>query len=91
MSQTLSLDLDEATLALARDAALARGQTLEGLVEDVVRQLGRTSASVEDGETAPAGAGDTFLGMFSDDPDLIDQVVSSTMAARERDPLRLVS
>ncbi len=31
---------------------------------------------------------DPFLGMFRDEPDLVDEVTRSAMEARERDPLR---
>jgi hypothetical protein len=88
MAQTLSLDLDEQTVAQARAAASARGQTLEAVVADAVRQLVR-------GDELVAGVGggtaDRVLGMFADTPALLDEVVVSAMAARERDPLRSAS
>ncbi len=33
-------------------------------------------------------ADDPFLGMFSDEPELVDQVMVSTMMARKTHPLR---
>lgn len=88
MAHTLSLDLDEQTLARAREAARARGQTLEALVADAVRQLVRQT---ERAGSDPTGVADPVLGMFADAADVVDQVVTSAMAARERDPLRAAS
>ena len=36
----------------------------------------------------PTSSIDTMLGMFADEPELLDEVVESAMQARERDPLR---
>ena len=64
---------------------MARGQTLEGVVTDVVRQL------ADQGGGGTSADDDAVLGMFSDEPDLVDQVVEAAMGARERDPLRRAS
>ena len=89
MAQTLSLDLDEQTLARARVAARARGVTLEALVADTVRQLVREGE--RDGDVEATRSADPVLGMFADATDLVDQAVAAAMAARERDPLRAAS
>jgi hypothetical protein len=80
MAQTLELELDEQTMARARQITSARGQSLEAYLTDVVRQLGRRDT--------PGETGDPYLGMFADDAGLINQLVASAMDARERQPLR---
>lgn len=50
------------------------------LVERVVHDLAE-----EDRTQAP----DTIVGLFADQPDLIEAVCEAAMEARERDPLRL--
>ena len=58
---------------------LPRGERLR-LVERVVHELAE-----EDRGRAPA----TIVGLFADQPDLIEEVCEAAMQARERDPLRL--
>lgn len=52
--------------------------TPRGPVEVVVRPV------VED-----KGDGASIVGLFADEPELMDEVSDSAMAARERDPLRM--
>lgn len=52
------------------------------LVERVVHQLAESSAAAE----APGAV--SIVGLFGDEPELIDEVVEDAMRARERDPLR---
>ena len=73
----IELQLDEQTLARALKVAASRHCTLEELVKGIIEQM-------EMSETAD----DPFLGMFSDEPELVDQVMVSTMMAREAHPLR---
>lgn len=75
--EKIELQLDEQTVARALKLAASRQCTLEELIKEVVERL-----------EAPDAAGEPFLGMFADEPDLIDQVVVSTMMARETHPLR---
>ena len=75
---TIELQLDERTLELARRAAEFRHLTLEMLIQEIVRLL--AASEVTD---------DPVVGMFSQEPELLDDVIASAMTARERDPLRL--
>ena len=54
------------------------------LADRLRRELGEESDS-------PAGLIDpaAIVGLFADDPDLIDEVCESAMQSRERDPLRV--
>jgi len=74
----IELQLDEQTLERARRVARLRRSTLEALIKEIIALL----ALVEE-------ADDPIMGMFAQEPELIDQVVESAMAAREADPLRL--
>lgn len=58
---------------------LPRGERLR-LVERVVHELAE-----EHGASSP----DALIGLFADQPDLIEAVSEGAMQARERDPLRL--
>jgi hypothetical protein len=74
---TIQLELDEHTLAEARRLAAVRHQTMEQLVVNLIR------------EAAPvAHVEDPVLGLFGDDPDLVDAVLADIMHAREGHPLR---
>jgi hypothetical protein len=73
----IELQLDEQTLERAQRVATQRRSTLEALLVEIIELL----AGAE-------GAADPILGMFSGEPELIDQVLQSAMSARERHPLR---
>ena len=75
---TIELQLDEHTLELARRAAESRHSTLEALIQEIVRLL-----------AASEPAEDPIVGMFAQEPELLDHVIESAMRAREHDPLRL--
>ena len=75
--ETITLQLDPQTLVRARQLAASRHCTVEELLEECMEYLGRTVA-----------AGDPFLGMFAQEPALLDQVVASAMQARAEHPLR---
>jgi hypothetical protein len=75
--EAIALQLDTQTLERARKLAASRQCTLEELLKDLIEYLERI-----------AGGDDPFLGMFADEPILIDQVVASAMQAREAHPLR---
>ena len=77
--ERIELELDEQTLARARRLAVARHSTLEALIAVLIERLDETEAP-----------GDPLLGMFAAEPELLDQVVESTMQAREEHPLRPV-
>ncbi len=82
MAQTIELHLEERVLARARRLAQARHCRVEDIFEDAIQRMPVVEAPIS---AVPA---DPFLGMFKDDPDLIDQVTQSAMAARGRHPLR---
>jgi hypothetical protein len=73
----IELQLDERTLERARDVATRRHSSLEALIAEIIDLL-----------AGAAGTDDPLIGMFSHEPDLIDQVVHSVMSAREMHPLR---
>lgn len=75
--ETIVLQIDEATLERARQLAESRQCTLEELIEDMLKQAGMTEEDT-----------DPLLGMFAQEPELIDQVVALAMSAREEHPLR---
>lgn len=57
--------------------ALPRAERLR-----LVEQLGRELAEEEEAD------GRSVIGLFADEPDLIEEVCRGAMEARERDPLR---
>jgi len=69
--ERIELELDEKTLARTRALAERRDCSLDQLIKDFIDQ-----------ETKPAAASDTVLGMFADEPELLDEVVDSAMHAR---------
>ncbi len=75
--ESIELELDKQTVERARQVAEARRCTLEELITEIIEQLGTARAEK-----------DPFLGMFADEPEVIDQVVESAMQAREKHPLR---
>jgi hypothetical protein len=75
--ERIEIEFDEETLARARKLAEARRCSLDELLKAFIQQ-----------ETKPTSSVDTMLGMFADEPELLDEVVESAMQARERDPLR---
>ena len=62
------MQLDTQTLERARKLAASRQCTLEELLKDLIAYLER----IADGD-------DPFLGMFAEEPMVIDQVVASAM------------
>ena len=77
MSQ-VQLELDDEILARAERLALERGMTIEQLFAKLVEQASRPV------DSAP----DQVLGLFRDEPDLMDQVTEDALRAREEQPLR---
>ena len=75
--ETIELEMDEETLERARRIAALRNSTIEALIRDLIDMLVVAEASP-----------DPLLGMFAQEPALIDQVVDQAMTARETDPLR---
>ena len=75
---TVVVQLDLQTSERARRLAQARGTTVEALVQTLIAQL-------DTGEVVP----DPLLGLFTDEPELLDRTVQDAMYARETQPLRL--
>jgi hypothetical protein len=71
-------DLDQLLQAIR---ALPRPERSR-LVETVAREL------AGEGRGGGAALAKAIVGLFADDPDLIDEVCESAMKTRERDPLR---
>ena len=79
MSRSL-VEMDDQTLAQAESLARHRGVTVEQLLAELVEQASRPLG----------GAGEQVLGLFGDEPDLMDQVAEDALRSREEQPLRLV-
>jgi hypothetical protein len=74
---TIELQLTPGTLQRAQQIAAARQLSVEALIEEMLDSLG----------TAPSST-DTLLGLFSDEPELMDEVVADAMKTRENHSLR---
>jgi hypothetical protein len=76
--EKVELEIEERTLERARRLAASRHCSLGQLVSQALDQLG-----------APGHVTTNLvLGVFADEPELMDQVVESAMVAREQHPLR---
>jgi len=75
--EKLEFQIDEQTLARALKLAASRHCTLGDLIKQIIEQLGQVETE-----------NDPILGMFTDEPELMDQVMESAMAVRELHPLR---
>ncbi len=77
MVQTIELHLEKRILDRVRRLARERHCEIEDVFVDAIERISAAKA--------PA---DPFLGMFKDEPELVDEVTRSAMEARERHPLR---
>lgn len=75
--KTVEIQLDEQTFAKAEQFASSHKCTLEDLIKDIIEQLG-ISEPIED----------NIIGMFADEPELLDEIVESAMLGREMHTLR---
>ena len=75
----LQIDLDDEVLSRAERLAGERGITIEQLLLELLEQA----------LTPPPIANDPVLGLFSDEPDLMDQVTEDALRTRENWPMRL--
>jgi hypothetical protein len=75
---TIELQVDEETLVRARSAARARRQTLEQIVTRVVEELGNSPSAPQGRESR------SIIGLFSDIPEEMDQIVEEAMALRKQ-------
>lgn len=76
----IQLKLDEITFKHAQQVAQRRRLTVEMLVKDIINLI----ATRPDTE-------DPFIGMFAEEPELIDQIVANAMQSRETTPLRMLN
>lgn len=77
---TVQLQMDEITFRRAQQVARQRHSTVETLLKEMINSIA-TRLDTED----------PFLGMFSEEPELIDQIVANAMQSRETAPLRLLN
>jgi predicted transcriptional regulator len=75
--RSVTIELDDETFQRMQHLAESRAWTVEQTIRAIVANVG--SAGIAD---------DTVSGLFSDEPELIDEVLDLVMQARERDPLR---
>ena len=74
----VKLHLDDQTFERVKHIAAGRRASVEALIQDLVQRL-----------VAIETTDDPILGMFAQEPDLMDAVIAAAMTARETDPLRL--
>ena len=69
--ERIELQFDEQTLARACQLAASRRVSLEDLVKELIEQ-----------SRMPVAGKDPWIGLFADEPELVDQVVEMAMEAR---------
>jgi len=74
--ESIQLQLDQQTIALARQVALFRQTTLEMLLQQVVEKLAMIKI-----------VDDPLWGLFADEADFIDQMIESLMQTRQHQVL----
>jgi len=79
----MTVDLEELKSELLMLPAEARAW----LARVLMASVGETS--VEQADQIVLSTGDSVLGRFRDEPELIDQVVEDALRSREEQPLRL--
>ncbi|MFP4395684.1 MAG: hypothetical protein ACLFTI_10520 [Anaerolineales bacterium] len=75
--ETIEVKLNERTLARLRKMAAAQRLTIDAMLQDIIEHLSEVETSRS-----------SVLGMFSQEPEVLDSVINDVMATRERDPLR---
>jgi len=81
---TNELHLDELTFARAKRLAEEKNVSVEEIVSEAIQRF--AIAARYDEPTR-----DSMIGLFSDAPELMDQIAEEAYQARERDSLRLRS
>lgn len=76
---TIKLQLDDDTFARAQALAKQRGCTLSQLIAQLV-------TDGDNGDREPHDDAPSVVGLFADEPELLDAVVADAMRAREGDP-----
>jgi len=75
--ERIEIELDTQTIERARRLAEVHHCTVEQLLREMIENLGSTAIEQ-----------DVFLGMFAEEPEVIDQMLEMAMQAREQHPLR---
>jgi transcriptional regulator of met regulon len=76
--ETIKLQLDKQTLDRARWLAELRHSTLSELIAEAINKLAEAEPSK-----------DRVLGMFSDEPEVVDEILEEIMSDRAAHPLNL--
>jgi hypothetical protein len=76
---TVEVELNERTLIRLKQKAKERRLSIEMVLQDIVERF----FEIEETD-------DSILGMFSQEPDLMDGVIAGAMDARENDPYRRI-
>jgi hypothetical protein len=74
---TVEIELNERTLMHLKRIARSRRMTIEMVLKAIIER-----------EVEEETASNAILGMFSEEPDLMDTVAATAMETRTRDPLR---
>lgn len=83
--ETIELHLNSQTLARFRQLAIRRRCTLEELIEEMVKQFNTIEETV--GQTGKK-VNNPVLGLFADEPELMEEVLKDIMNSRETYQLR---
>jgi antitoxin component of RelBE/YafQ-DinJ toxin-antitoxin module len=75
--ETIKIKLDEQTLARALQIAESQQCSLEELIRGIIEQIKSNEY-----------LNDPFMGMFANEPELVDQILESSMKDRESHTLR---
>jgi hypothetical protein len=75
--KTIEIQLDNQTIEHALQIAKNHNSSLEDLIKEIIK-------NIEFFEIKKSA----IMGMFSDEPELVDQIVESAMTAREKQSLR---
>jgi len=75
--ETIEVKLNERTLARLRKMAAAQRLAIDAMLQDIIEHLSEVETSRS-----------SVLGMFSQEPEVLDSVIDDVMAARERTSLR---
>lgn len=81
---TEALRLDAITLARANRLAKERNVSIEAIVSEAIERLSEARRNDE-------STRESIIGLFSDAPEMMDQIVAEAYQARARDPLRVQS
>jgi predicted transcriptional regulator len=73
----ITIELDDETFQRVQQLAERHSLTVEEMITSIISRAGIAGAT-----------SDALWGLFSDEPELVNQVFAAAMQARKRDPLR---